>query len=414
MGSFCVHASRCTRRGTIQLILIFVGLVALASAHRQGGGHKWHGHHNGHHSGHDTPIDDGDHNKNPQQPDDDEHKKPEDDDDDEHEKPEDDDDEHEKPEDDDDDDKPKEGGKHKHHKQGFHHCLYYDSNGKKYNLKRLSYVDTIVMDADAGSLISFSPCGGVHNPACPEGAAVCEVTAQKAIVHGYSSDAHWSDGTPGSGASLAVSYDSDEICENGEKRKAEVQLRCKDPQTISTALTSVTLKKEGCLLSLVVDTPFACDVETICGTIHTQSICYANRDLCEWNEEEELCVPSSRHWRKSLATLICMALIGFGSIGFLCFAATCACFTCLRRSHRLPTTIKTKKPKKPKKVDGNHTIPVEELSLMSPEGSNFEPVYGFQPFPDMPAAHAYSYPMVQIMPARCYASVLASSALMQQ
>lgn len=144
------------------------------------------------------------------------------------------------------------------------------------------------MDADAGSLISFSPCGGVHNPACPEGAAVCEVTAQKAIVHGYSSDAHWSDGSlsplqtnkcpttrqeltppprtlctaPGSGASLAVSYDSDEICENGEKRKAEVQLRCKDPQTISTALTSVTLKKEGCLLSLVVDTPFACDVES--------------------------------------------------------------------------------------------------------------------------------------------------------
>jgi len=26
---------------TLALILIFVGLVALASAHRQGGGHKW-------------------------------------------------------------------------------------------------------------------------------------------------------------------------------------------------------------------------------------------------------------------------------------------------------------------------------------------------------------------------------------
>lgn len=248
---------------------------------------------------------------------------------------------------------------------------------------------------------------------------MCELTNKgEAIAYGQAKDAHWADGGE-SGASVEVSYGGGELCSEGVHRKAVVEMRClvsTNPAHSPGVLMGVV--KEECMLKLIVESPLACDRETMCGAISSEENCNANSDLCEWREG--VCVASSGNaqWRKHVAVFALSAVVGFAAVICLCCSVVCACLACRRAARRrklrvLPVHKKAQKSKKSAKGE-------EELNLITPETS--EPVVlpdahiPFQPFvmhqgPDgsfvpvpiyMPAQqppHSYSYPMAQFIPA---------------
>ncbi|ELR18148.1 uncharacterized protein ACA1_368800 [Acanthamoeba castellanii str. Neff] len=330
-------------------------------------------------------------------------------------------------------------GAHGHHggaaKESSHRltCSYKNTKGHLFDLSRLSSKDLLVKDLVGGSTFHFNPCGSVHASQCPSGAAVCEITGKgEAISHGLAWDAHWADGVE-SGASLEVMYGRGEMCSDGVHRKTLVEMRClhsSDPNTSPSFLMGVI--KDECVLKLIVESPLACDVEAICSAVVNEATCNANSDLCDWKAGH--CVPTDGHhsmWssRQRVVTFAISALIGFTAVVFLCCSVTCACIACRRAAQRrklrrsLPTYKKVKKVSDKK----NKKVAAEELSLITPE-TPYESapvseaqVYPFQqyvmhqaadgsfvPFPvhmPMPVQphgvppHAYSYPMVQMMPA---------------
>jgi len=248
-------------------------------------------------------------------------------------------------------------GHHNHHKppKSSQQQCHYQTDKGSYDLRLLvrdmNGKDWEMRDDRTQSTFFFNPCGGVHNPACPPGSALCEITnKQVAISYGGAAELTWAEGHEDS---VELSYANGEKCDNGAPRKTLVQMSCSKPTTDKMSqLTVITdMSIDDCLVTLKLKSPYGCAVEQLC-TIFDKEQCESSQELCSWQKDHHTgkCVVTTTDCFKiGRHHLSFPAVVGiFGSLSVLAFCGLtlCLCVCCirrrkLRRARTLPTKTKT-------------------------------------------------------------------------
>jgi len=269
-----------------------------------------------------------------------------------------------------------------HHPPGSKHKqCHFQTEKASYDLRLLvremNKQDWSMVDEKTQSTFFFNPCGGVHNPLCPEDSALCEITDKNAAISfGSSKDMTWAEAENG----VELTYANGELCNNDVPRKTLVQMTCNEPTSDKTTQTSVIteIALDTCLVVIRIKSPYACPVEQLC-TVFNKDQCESSEGLCNWSHHNNTCAISSTPcFRFGRHHLSAAAVVGiFASLGilFLCGLSLCVCACCIRRRRReralLPThkrskTIKKKVPKKKvvepvKEEEQENVIPMTEM-----------------------------------------------------
>jgi hypothetical protein len=254
--------------------------------------------------------------------------------------------------------------------------LMRDMNGKDWELR----------DERTQSTFFFNPCGGVHNPACPPGSALCEITnKQEAMSYGNAAELTWAEGHEDS---VELTYANGEKCDNGMPRKTLVQMTCSKPTSDKmTQLTVITdMSIDDCLVTLKMKSPYACAIEQLC-TVFDKEQCEASQDLCAWRKDHHKgkcvvtttsCFKIGRHHLSFPAVLGLLASLSV--LGF-CGLTLCLCVCCVRRrrSRRSRRTLPTKTAKT---VAKEEPTAVEEFP---------QPQFIYQPMQQLQGAYPGHY-----------------------
>jgi len=194
------------------------------------------------------------------------------------------------------------------------------------------------------SIIYLSPCrtrnheNQIPNRACPASSSVCIISDgnNKAISYGSNSALQWADGNE-DGADIEVIYGNGEICNNGIPRKAIVEYVCGINKVTAGGgeITQATLIDQ-CAVKIVIVTPNACPVETICANIFDSETCEAQR-TCMWsagtcfmdNGVVDGLPMESRERTVSTKKVFVFLVLGVGLLAGVC------CFVSLLRRRRV-------------------------------------------------------------------------------
>jgi len=280
-------------------------------------------------------------------------------------------------------------------------------------MRDMNNKDWVLRDQRTQSTFSFSPCGGVQNPACPPGTALCEITEKNiAVSWGQASNISWAELHDTVGVEL--SYANGELCDNDVPRKTVIEMSCSKPTetetTFSTVITDMTI--DSCLITIKVTSPYGCPLEELC-TVYKKETCTESEGLCHWKDEKcevttSPCLMWGRHHLSPAAMLGVMASL---AVLFSCGCLLCVC-TCvkrrrtLRRKAQLPTT--SKKQKKNKKNATPTTPAVPEPQFIYQPMQQLQPLSGGQ----FAQLHPYGFnseengfPMVQFIPTSASTSI---------
>jgi len=158
----------------------------------------------------------------------------------------------------------------------------------------------------------------------------------KAVNFGSVNAVQWSDGSE-DGAAIEAVYGNGELCNNGIPRKTIVEYVCSISKLeTSQAIKSVTMIDE-CTAKMVVESAYACPVNTYCATLKDSETCSNQEKLCKWTAGK--CTPASgcAGWKSftsssSGGVLIILVLSCVG-VALACTCGLCVC-CCLRKKGR--------------------------------------------------------------------------------
>jgi len=176
------------------------------------------------------------------------------------------------------------------------YCKYTNLQGKKFDLHLLAkhYVNDLeYYDPVTQGSVYFTACGSLSNiTGCPENSSVCYFDSNgKSINYGSTLNVQTADvilpvtstNTYRSGA-LEMMFGNGELCNNGVARKAVISYICNmDMSDEAYSYPNITGTVDACLISLTVETPFACPVANYCRSITNKDKCKTNDPICTWS-----------------------------------------------------------------------------------------------------------------------------------
>jgi len=275
-------------------------------------------------------------------------------------------------------------------------CHYTTTKGKQYDLRLLSLKSgPLILNTTTQSSIFLDLCKPLdpHLTGCPKDTAVCEKTAKgMSISFGKFGKDNFNDGANGN--DLEAIFGEGEKCDIDAPRKTVVELKCKP-------VHSVQMKYEGCMLTLTIESPYACETKEICSQLSPKGKerCHNTAHLCEWDESKKQCVVAANCWYKRHLSVPAFVGIVTSLVAFVaCTAGICICAFCRRRRRcRMQTAMPLTPIKKCKRKCKKDAVVAEPQYVYQPlqqlQGSiQFMPQQQYNPY-----AFPQSYPMVQIV-----------------
>lgn len=286
-------------------------------------------------------------------------------------------------------------GNNPHHKNT-DYCKYTNTKGERFDLHLLAnhYAELQFFDTGkTGSTVYFHPCGTV-SPMCGENATVCLLTsAAKEVTYGSSSvvlqsESHSS--KPNSN-SLELTFGGGEKCNNGLERKAIITYICNMELSDSEyTYPKVTGEVEDCMITLTVETPFACPVANYCASITDDNKCRSQQGACVWRYGRCHANTGCFGGLSSLsAGIISFTVVTVTGLLLVCLCGLCIC--ACKKSSRKSTMKKTRACKGKKRS----AKPKPEASFDS-FSMPYQLVPGGLGAPVNPYSNIQGYPMVTL------------------